>query len=233
MTQCETIAIVDDDIAVCCAVSRLLEAHGYVTEQYSSAEEFLCAVTRSAASCLVIDINLGDITGVELGRQLSAMGIKLPIIFVTGSRDDSIRAQALDFGCAAYFQKPFGADELIKAIEKVAGPPPTSTANDPLLRLLQRYEAELAAFNDASGAVEQDWDKIAETTWSRTQDEILERKPEATTAAGARLALDHVLKSELFADRRESADQQMLWLLIKAARDYIDGIETGGQVRDR
>ena len=233
MTQCETIAIVDDDIAVCCAVSRLLEAHGYVTEQYSSAEEFLCAVTRTAASCLVIDINLGDITGVELGRQLSAMGIKLPIIFVTGSRDDSIRAQALDLGCADYFQKPFRADELIKAIEKVAGPPPTSTANDPLLRLLQRYEAELAAFNDASGAVEQDWDKIAETTWSRTQDEIIERKPEATTAAGARLALDHVLKSELFADRRESADQQMLWLLIKAARDYVDGIETGGQERDR
>ena len=83
MTQCETIAIVDDDIAVCSAVSRVLEVHGYVTEQYSSAEEFVCAVTRTAASCLVIDINLGDITGVELGRQLSAMGIKLPIIFIS------------------------------------------------------------------------------------------------------------------------------------------------------
>jgi CheY-like chemotaxis protein len=229
MTQCETVAIVDDDSAVCWAVSRLLEVHGYVTEQYSSGEEFLCAVTRTAASCLVIDIHLGDITGVELGRQLLAMDIKLPIIFVTGSRDDSIRAQAFDLGCAGFFQKPFRADELISAIEKAAGPPPTSTANDPLLRLLQRYEAELAAFDGAPGAAGRDWDKIAETTWSRTQDEIIERKLKATSAAGARLALDHVLKSELFTDRRESADQQMLWLLIKAARDYIDDLETGEQ----
>src|SRR6476661_912832 len=86
-------------------------------------------------------------------------------------------------------------------------------SDDPLLTLLQRYDAELAAFNDASGIAERDWDKLAENTWSRTQDEILERKPEATTAAGALLALDHVLKDELFADRSEFADQQMLWLL--------------------
>ena len=107
-----------------------------------------------------------------------------------------------------------------------------AATSDPLLTLLQRYEAELSAFNDATPTPEQDWDKIAETTWSRTQDEIIERKLKATTAAGARLALDHVLKSELFVDRRESADQQMLWLLIKAARDYVDGIETGDPNRD-
>ena len=93
--------------------------------------------------------------------------------------------------------------------------------SDPLLALLQRYEAELSAFNDATPTPEQDWDKIAENTWVRTQSDILERKPEATTAAGALKALDYVLKNELFADREEFPDQQMLWLLIKAARDYI------------
>jgi len=98
---------------------------------------------------------------------------------------------------------------------------PPSTTDDPLLRLLERYEAELDAFNDAPGTATQDWDHIAETTWSRTQDEILERKPEATTAAGALRALDHVLKSELLEDRTEFADHQLLWLLIKAARDYL------------
>ena len=72
---------------------------------------------------------------------------------------------------------------------------PTPTADDdPLLRLLQRYEAELAAFNDAPATAEQDWDNISETTWSRTQDEILERKPEATTAAGALLARSRIEK---------------------------------------
>ena len=105
----------------------------------------------------------------------------------------------------------------------------TAATSDPLLTLLQRYEAELTAFNEATGTREQDWDKIAENTWSGTQDEILERKPEATTAAGALLALDHVLKDELFADRAEFADQQMLWLLIKAAPDYIARTEAGGQ----
>jgi len=104
---------------------------------------------------------------------------------------------------------------------------PTPTADDPLLRLLQRYEAQLATFNDGPAAAEQNWHNIAETTWSRTQDEILKRKPEATTAEGALRALDHVLKSELLEDRTEFADHQMIWLLIKAVRDYIARTETG------
>jgi len=106
---------------------------------------------------------------------------------------------------------------------------PTPTADDPLLRLLQRYEAELAAFNEGPTTAEQDWDNIAENTWSRTQDEILARKPEATTAAGALLALDHVLNNEFFADRAEFAEEQMLWLLIKAARDYIARTEASAR----
>jgi hypothetical protein len=102
----------------------------------------------------------------------------------------------------------------------------TSTTNsDPLLVLLQRYDLELAAFNAQSGNefTQQDWDRIAESSWSRTQDEILKSKPTATTALGALLALDHVLNNEdiFFAERTECADQQMMWLLVKAARDYI------------
>lgn len=104
-----------------------------------------------------------------------------------------------------------------------------SRRSDPLLTLLQRYEAELAAFNEELGPESKDWDRIAEETFSSTLDEILERKPEATTAAGALLALDHVLNSELFEDRAEFAEDQMLWLLIKAARDYIARTQTGGE----
>jgi hypothetical protein len=99
---------------------------------------------------------------------------------------------------------------------------------DPLLTLLMRYEAELAAFDDsrAEPVADQDWDRIATETWSRTQEEILERQLPATTAAGALLALDHVLKNDnLFAERTECAGQQMLWLLVKAARDYIASTE--------
>jgi hypothetical protein len=102
-------------------------------------------------------------------------------------------------------------------------------AIDPLLALLQRYQVERKAFDDASpteGITDQDWDRIAEVTWSGTQDQIIQSEPPATTAAGALLALDHVLQSDdLFFDRSESVDLQMLWLLIKAARDYIALVE--------
>jgi len=106
---------------------------------------------------------------------------------------------------------------------------PNADTSDPLLKLLQRYEAERKAFDAETGTeliADQHWDRIAEETWSRTQNEILERQPPATTAAGAFLALDHVLRDEyLFGEREECADQQMLWLLVKAARDYIAAAE--------
>lgn len=127
-----------------------------------------------------------------------------------------------------------GAELMEKAAEITAGIAAASAASsaadtagipDPLLALLRRYEAELAAFNSTTAmnrAGKPDWDKVAEETWLRTQDAIVEQQPSATTAAGALLALDHVLKNEeLFGERTEYAGQQMLWLLIKAARDYI------------
>ena len=104
---------------------------------------------------------------------------------------------------------------------------------DPLLVLLRRYQAERKAFDDAPATdrrTDDDWGRIARTTWSRTQDQIIQSQPAATTAAGALLALDHVLQSDdLFFDRSESPDLQMLWLLVKVARDYIASVD----MRDR
>ena len=100
---------------------------------------------------------------------------------------------------------------------------------DPLLVLLRRYQAERKAFDDGSardGMTDEGWDRIARTTWWRTQDQIIQSEPPATTAAEAVLALDHVLQSDdLFLDRSESPDLQMLWLLVKAARDYIASVD--------
>ena len=105
---------------------------------------------------------------------------------------------------------------------------------DPLLVLLRRYQAERKAFDDAPATdrmTDDDWDRIARTTWSRTQGQIIQSEPPATTAAGVLLALDHVLQSDdLFFDRSESPDLQMLWLLVKAARDYIASVDSD---RDR
>ena len=90
---------------------------------------------------------------------------------------------------------------------------------DQLLVLLKRYEAEREAFDNGAvtaGMKDEDWDRIAETTWVGTQARIIAGEPPVTSTAGALYALDHVLKSQdLFAGRSESADLQMLWLLIK------------------
>jgi len=108
---------------------------------------------------------------------------------------------------------------------------------DPLLPLLQRYQVERQAFDNATVTEEmtdQDWDRLAQATWSRTQDQIIESEPPATTAAGALRALDHVLQSDdLFFERSESPDLQMLWLLVKAARDYISSAEIRERTSDR
>ena len=85
----------------------------------------------------------------------------------------------------------------------------SAETSDPLLELLQRYEAERAAFDQFRNEQfsDMEWDRITEATWSRTQDEILEHQPPVTTAAGALLALDHVLRNEdLFGELEQSAD---------------------------
>jgi FixJ family two-component response regulator len=126
MAMRTVVAVVDDDLAIRKAMATLLSALGYCTELFASGGEFLDAATRSRASCLVVDIQLGDISGVELGHQLAATGFTFPIIFMTASDDGTIRSGAMQLGCVAYLRKPFPADELIDAIVKATGPVATS-----------------------------------------------------------------------------------------------------------
>jgi FixJ family two-component response regulator len=115
-TRPTIVAIVDDDPGMREALDQLLSSFGYVAELYASAEEFLHAAATSAAACLVVDVQLGDITGVEMGRQLAAGGFSFPIIFITGSTDVAFKRQAMDLGCVVYLQKPFPFDRLSEAI---------------------------------------------------------------------------------------------------------------------
>ena len=116
-----TIAIIDDDPAMLDAVARLLSARGYVTETFDSAEAFLNAIATCKANCLLVDIQLSDISGVELAHQLKADGVEYPIIFMTGLNDETIRSQAVAAGCIAFLYKPFPEKLLIDAIEKAIG----------------------------------------------------------------------------------------------------------------
>ena len=97
-------------------MTTLLSAFGYVIYTFNSAEAFLGVAATSKAKCLVVDIQLGDISGVELARQLADAGFKFPIIFMTALDDEAILRQAEQLGCVAYLRKPFAADLLIEAI---------------------------------------------------------------------------------------------------------------------
>jgi FixJ family two-component response regulator len=99
----------------------MLSSWGYLTELYASAEEFLGAATTSEAACIVIDMHLGDISGVDLAIRLAAMGFKVPMIIITESQDEQHRQRAMVFGCTAFLLKPFPADRLSEAIRKAIG----------------------------------------------------------------------------------------------------------------
>jgi FixJ family two-component response regulator len=114
-----TIAVVDDDPSALQGLNRLLSAHGFRVQTFASAELFLDDIAKSEANCLVLDIHLGGISGIDLQRQLIASGRKLPVIFMTAIDNDATHQKAIDVGCIAYLRKPFLAKLLIDAINMV------------------------------------------------------------------------------------------------------------------
>jgi FixJ family two-component response regulator len=114
----KTIAVVDDDPDMLKAIRRLLAAHGFHSEAFASAEAFLDRNGTREPACLVLDIHLGGMSGIDLQRRLKASGSQLPIIFITAVEDEAACREATDAGCVAYLRKPFTARLLIGAIDK-------------------------------------------------------------------------------------------------------------------
>jgi FixJ family two-component response regulator len=111
------VAVVDDDELIRLALHDLLSGSECEVELYESAEAFLAAAATSKAHCLMIDINLGGISGIELGRRLAAVGHRAPIIYMTASTNKAMQQQALDLGCVALLQKPFTQPALLEALD--------------------------------------------------------------------------------------------------------------------
>jgi FixJ family two-component response regulator len=112
------IAVLDDDPHLLNALGRLLSSAGYGTELFASAEKYLEAASTSKADCLLVDMQLGTLTGLDVMRRLSAAGLKLPVICMSGSADATFRTEALCLGCTAYLQKPFVPELLIATIRR-------------------------------------------------------------------------------------------------------------------
>jgi FixJ family two-component response regulator len=114
----ETIAIVDDDPSMLRATEELLGAQGFSTRAFSSAEEFLVRGVAGQVDCLLLDIHLGGMSGIELRNQLKISRSTLPVIFITALDDEEIRGEARNAGCAAFLRKPYSARQLMDAIKK-------------------------------------------------------------------------------------------------------------------
>jgi FixJ family two-component response regulator len=113
----KTVAIVDDDRGMRVSVERLLKAHGFTTKTFESAEAMLETLAIADVDCLVLDINLGGMSGIDLCRRLCSAETAIPTIFITAVDDDATYKSALKSGCVAYLRKPFLGRSLIEAIE--------------------------------------------------------------------------------------------------------------------
>lgn len=114
------VAVVDDDENVCRSFGRLLRAAGIQPVTYLSAEEFLADTKRPRFDCLVFDIQLGGMSGIELQRRLAGVGEKTPVIFITAHDDPDARAEAEAVGCAAFFPKTDSGTDVLAAIRRLA-----------------------------------------------------------------------------------------------------------------
>ena len=114
------VLVVDDDAVMLRSVARLLRQLGYASLLFSSAEAFESHSDFDGAVCILLDINLGNASGVEVRLRLKASGNSVPIIYMSGNDTPAVREAAHQSGCLAYLTKPFSAKSLMEPIEKAS-----------------------------------------------------------------------------------------------------------------
>jgi FixJ family two-component response regulator len=115
------IVVVDDDFRVLESLESLLESTGYAAAVFDSGEAFLQSNAVAAASCLVTDLRMPNIDGLELQRRLKRQRPELPIIFMTAHHDDEVERRAIQTGAAGFLRKSFSASEFFQAIRRALG----------------------------------------------------------------------------------------------------------------
>ena len=111
------ISVVDDDALVREATDNLLSSEGYLVRTFASAEEFLQSPQLHGCACVVADVQMPAMSGLDLLTHMRTRGYKAPFIFITAFPDESVRARALKAGAICFLAKPFAAPELINCVE--------------------------------------------------------------------------------------------------------------------
>jgi len=112
------VIVIEDDLSMLKGLERLLGTLGFGTVLFTSAEDYLEKSTEIEASCLLLDIHLGGISGIELTRRLMDSGARMPVIFMTAAANSAVEQDARATGCVAYLQKPFHSAVLVEALNR-------------------------------------------------------------------------------------------------------------------
>ena len=112
----KVVAIVDDDPSMRKALAGLLKAAGFSARSFTSAEEFLNSALLRLTSCLILDIRMPDMSGLDLHAELTARSVRIPTIFITAHGDGKTREQALSAGAVGYLTKPFDDEALLEYV---------------------------------------------------------------------------------------------------------------------
>jgi FixJ family two-component response regulator len=113
-----TVFVIDDDAEMRAAIQGLLKAAGLRSESFETAEEFLHNKEPDGPSCLVLDVSLPGVSGMELQRKLADAGVSIPIIFITGHGDIRMTVKAIKSGAVEFLTKPFDDQDLLNAIQQ-------------------------------------------------------------------------------------------------------------------
>lgn len=113
------VSVVDDDESVRESLPDLLREFGFAATAFSSANEFLSSGTVDQTKCLILDVAMPGMTGLELQLELKRRGQSIPIVFITGQRDEELRNQALKEGAINFLHKPFSDTALLEALNMI------------------------------------------------------------------------------------------------------------------
>ena len=116
------ISVIDDDASIRVATNNLLRSRGYIVHTFASAEDFLHSPHLSETSCVIADVQMSAMSGLDLLAAMRAKGHGAPFIFITAFPDENLRARAAKAGAICFLAKPFAVPNLIRCLETALGP---------------------------------------------------------------------------------------------------------------
>lgn len=117
MSTISVISVIDDDASVRAATNNLLSSHGYLVHTFASAEEFLRSAQVKDLSCVIADVQMPAMSGLDLLTHMRTRGYNAPFIFITAFPEERVRARALKAGAICFLAKPFAGPALINCVE--------------------------------------------------------------------------------------------------------------------